>query len=369
MRRPLTKSATVLFPELEDQNRPYHSIPSLQVNRDPAAYKSLQDVTHLQQILEGAMENTVEANTIEDIKKAEIPRTNPVNLIFSLVDSQAKISTTPFESIDSDSCFFKLVTDSFLSSKKRATAFLWRMWYYLESDFSANATLNNPYGRGHQARRKKSKMISLERPEFESLTSREADLENVDTAGELEFGELKLQQRLTAVASNNDSTAKTVHSDMLDKIKALALAHKDQGKLTEAEQMYFRALEGYRKALGPTHALTLNTANELGLLFAAQGRLDEEQELYISTLNECKSAPTEGSLRAKLGLVNNLGRLYAHQGKLSEAIEMYRQVQLGYENIFGPAYGSKADMVDRIAELESTLLFQKRQNKVAGLRK
>lgn len=37
--------------------------------------------------------------------------------------------------------------------------------------------------------------------------------------------------------------------------------------------MYERALRGYEEALGPKHTSTLDTVNNLGLLYADQGKL------------------------------------------------------------------------------------------------
>lgn len=51
---------------------------------------------------------------------------------------------------------------------------------------------------------------------------------------------------------------------MLVTINNLGLLYADQGKLSEAEEMYLRALEGYEKVLSTEHILTLNTVNNLG---------------------------------------------------------------------------------------------------------
>jgi hypothetical protein len=44
--------------------------------------------------------------------------------------------------------------------------------------------------------------------------------------------------------------------------------------------MYKRALAGYEKALGPGHTSTLDTVNNLGLLYRDQGKLDEAERMY-----------------------------------------------------------------------------------------
>lgn len=45
-----------------------------------------------------------------------------------------------------------------------------------------------------------------------------------------------------------------------------------------------RALEGYEKALGAEHTLTLGTVNKLGLLYSGQGKLDEAEKMYMRAL-------------------------------------------------------------------------------------
>ena len=44
--------------------------------------------------------------------------------------------------------------------------------------------------------------------------------------------------------------------------------------------MFKWALERFEKALGPDHMSTLDTVNNLGLLYADQGKLDKAKEMY-----------------------------------------------------------------------------------------
>lgn len=177
------------FPEMRAQLRTYHSIPSLQAHQDPNAYKQLQDAPRLKSILKGASEDANQPTTIEKVKRLPIPRTNPVNLIFVLSQYAPKISETHF-SPPRD--FFDLVMRGTLSSRSRAKAFLWLIWFYLESDFSAQSAENNPFGRGQVGSPEEP---PFKVPPFEHLTEEQANAENVDTQSEKEYGEMKRLER------------------------------------------------------------------------------------------------------------------------------------------------------------------------------
>ena len=179
------------------QLRTYHSIPALQAHQDPNAYKQLQDAPRLKSILKGATEDIEQPSTIDDIKSAKIPRTNPVNLIFVLSQYAPKISELHFHPPRD---FFDLVMRSALGSKSRANAFLWLMWWYLESNFSKEDALANPFGSGQDG--EGTGGIPLKVPQFEYLTEEQANLENVDTKSEIEFGEQKKQERIAILATD-----------------------------------------------------------------------------------------------------------------------------------------------------------------------
>jgi Flp pilus assembly protein TadD len=65
------------------------------------------------------------------------------------------------------------------------------------------------------------------------------------------------------------------HTSTLDTVNNLGILYKNQGKLDEAEEMYMRALKGTEKALGVEHISTLGTVNNLGPLYKVQGGLME----------------------------------------------------------------------------------------------
>jgi Ino eighty subunit 1 len=98
--------------------------------------------------------------------------------------------------------FFDLVMKENLSSKSRATAFLWLMWWYLESDFSAENAADNPYGPGRSTPEADSGEVPIKCPQFEFLSDEQAALENVDTTEELEFGEEKRLERQRIISGD-----------------------------------------------------------------------------------------------------------------------------------------------------------------------
>ncbi|KAL8763809.1 MAG: hypothetical protein Q9203_006603 [Teloschistes exilis] len=92
-------------------------------------------------------------------------------------------------------------------------------------------------------------------------------------------------------------------------------------RLKEAEAMYMRALKGYEKAWGAEHTSTLDTVNNLGLLYSDQGKMAEAEEMYLRALTGYEKA-WGAEHTSTLSTVNNLGNLYKNQGKMAEAEEM-----------------------------------------------
>lgn len=136
---------------------------------------------------------------MEEIKAAKVPRTNPVNLIFVMSQYAPKISEVHFQAPRD---FFDLVMRGNSSSASRARAFLWLIWWYLESDFSREDSQRNPFGAGLYGEGEEgTDVLPLKVPALESLTEEQAALENVDTESEKYFGEVKRKERISILAS------------------------------------------------------------------------------------------------------------------------------------------------------------------------
>lgn len=182
------------FPEMRAQLRTYHAIPSLQAKNDPNAYKALQDAPRLKSILKGSCSPSDGAenqpSTLESLEARLRPRCNPIALIFVLAQYAPTISERHFKKrLD----FFDLIMRTTLGSATRAKAFLWLVWWYLESDFSDEHAKRNPFGSADPPDDSRNGIFV---PPLDYLTEEQAALENVDTQEEIEYGEKKRLERL-----------------------------------------------------------------------------------------------------------------------------------------------------------------------------
>lgn len=171
------------------QLRTYHAIPSLQAHQDAHAYKQLQDAPRLKSILKGGAEDREEPNSLEKIKNSDVPRTNPVNLIFSMCHSAQKVAELHFPDHQE---FHDLIMKTQYSSKSRALAFLWLMWFYLESDFTEEGCEENPFGAGVDYG---VDVANQGVPKLIEMSEDERAKENVDAPEEIEFGREKQKTR------------------------------------------------------------------------------------------------------------------------------------------------------------------------------
>ncbi|KAH8887364.1 INO80 chromatin remodeling complex Ies1-like protein [Thozetella sp. PMI_491] len=189
------------FPEMRAQLRTYHAIPSLQAHQDPHAYKQLQDAPRLKSILKGGAEDRREPQSLDDIKAQNVPRTNPVNLLFVICQSATKIAELHFPPGRE---FHDLIMKTNLSSRSRARAFLWLMWFYLESDFTEEGCDENPFGPGVDYG---VDVANQGVPRLDPMTKEEEALENQDPQEEVDFGFAKQKTRAKIIEADQQFIA------------------------------------------------------------------------------------------------------------------------------------------------------------------
>lgn len=238
------------FPEMRAQLRTYHPIPALQAYPTQKDYKSLQDAPRLKSILKGASEDEEQPRTIPQLKEKPVPRTNPVNLIFVLSHTANEVSQMHFlDKVD----FFDLAMRTTITSHSRAVAFLWLMWWYLESDFSKEAALHNPFGPGRYKEGQDSESpdeIPLLVPDLVSITEEEGDAENLDPQEEIDFGGKMTQERERFNAKAEEEAAAEGVAPEHKGIKKLKRSARDMSDDIDSSDIDSRASPGARS---PAH--------------------------------------------------------------------------------------------------------------------
>jgi tetratricopeptide (TPR) repeat protein len=94
-----------------------------------------------------------------------------------------------------------------------------------------------------------------------------------------------------------------------DDLVCLAAIYQQNDLYVEAEEMYMRALRGREKAWGPEHTSTLRTVNNLGNLYADQGKMAEAEEMYARALRGYEKAVGTDHWRTRT-IARNLHNLH-----------------------------------------------------------
>jgi tetratricopeptide (TPR) repeat protein len=127
------------------------------------------------------------------------------------------------------------------------------------------------------------------------------------------------------------------HTSTLEIFNNLGNIYADQGKLDKAEQIYEKVLQGYKEVFGLNHASTLNTFNNLGTLYAEQGKLGEAEQMYERALRgyEVLDGVRVQQYLPALNTLENMGDLYAKQTEIAKARAMYARALSGLTSVFG----------------------------------
>jgi tetratricopeptide (TPR) repeat protein len=135
----------------------------------------------------------------------------------------------------------------------------------------------------------------------------------------------------------------------------LAILRRQQGNLTEAEDLYQQALAIRERKQGPTHPDVAVVLNNLAAVYAAEGKYDAAQPLLERSVEIRQTALGEDNVLTAESL-NNLALLYAAQGKPSAAEPLYRRAIAVLEKQ-GAAPAPTQGELDRVLENYAALLY------------
>src|SRR5262249_36276812 len=122
------------------------------------------------------------------------------------------------------------------------------------------------------------------------------------------------------------------HAAVGESVNNLAIVYQAQGKYTEAEGLFKRALAIRETALGASHRDVGQTLNNLAIVYQAQGKYTEAEGLFKRAL-----AIREKALGAShpdvAQTLNNLGNVYRVQGKYSEAEDFLKRAHALWKHL------------------------------------
>ena len=146
-------------------------------------------------------------------------------------------------------------------------------------------------------------------------------------------------------------------------LNKLAGLYDHQGRYAEAEPLYKRALTIFETALGPdrpdgspalsfSHSEVASSLNNLAMLYDHQGRTSEAEPLYKRALAIFETAfgPDQPNVNVAKSL-NNLAALYDHQGRYAEAEALYKRALAIFERALGPDHPEVANSLNNLAVL------------------
>jgi tetratricopeptide (TPR) repeat protein len=142
------------------------------------------------------------------------------------------------------------------------------------------------------------------------------------------------------------------HAHTATSLNELAVFYDSQGKYEEAEPLQQRALSISEKALGPDHPTVAIMLNVLANLYYDQGKYLLAEPLYQRALaiSEKALGPDHPTVAIRL---NNLAVLYSNQGKYEEAEPLNQRALEIKERILGSDHPSIATGLNNLANLYS----------------
>jgi eukaryotic-like serine/threonine-protein kinase len=126
------------------------------------------------------------------------------------------------------------------------------------------------------------------------------------------------------------------HPDTLDAMNNLALLYRYEGRRDLAEPLYVTAVDGLRKLKSVDRQMLTTMAN-LAQLRQDQGKYSQAEQLYNEALNAAP-AVFGADHPSTLVFMNNLAQVYQDEGRLVEAESLQRKVTDADSRILGPEH-------------------------------
>ena len=194
----------------------------------------------------------------------------------------------------------------------------------------------------------------IEAGAFKGEPATEAGLQDTIATILLNNGKLTEAQPLfTRALATREKLLSPDHPDVADSLNSLADLYRTQGKYDEAEPLFTRALAIREKAFGPDHPDVATTLNNQAELYSEQSQYALAEPLFTRALaiREKALGPDHHDV-AKT--VNNMAVLYLDQGRYSLAEPFFTRALAISEKALGPNHPWVATSLNNLAQLYLT---------------
>ena len=117
---------------------------------------------------------------------------------------------------------------------------------------------------------------------------------------------------------------------------------QERGELSEAEQLFRRALAFTEAEYGERHAETAITIDNLAQVLEEKGDFDEAEALFRRALAIAEST-LEADNPSRAIVINNLALVLESKGQYDEAVGLYRNALAIFEAALGPEHAYTRD--------------------------
>ncbi|RPA92392.1 hypothetical protein L873DRAFT_1794296 [Choiromyces venosus 120613-1] len=114
-----------------------------------------------------------------------------------------------------------------------------------------------------------------------------------------------------------------------------------------------RALEGFKKVLGPDHPTTFTSVCNLAGVLEGQGKYDESEKIWRRVL-EAREKALGPEHNEVYKILQRLAGLYEKQRKYPQAEEAYVGVCTGFSKTLGEQHPTTLECIRKLAELRET---------------
>ncbi|KJZ69248.1 hypothetical protein HIM_11371 [Hirsutella minnesotensis 3608] len=145
---------------------------------------------------------------------------------------------------------------------------------------------------------------------------------------------LNITNDLANLCADKGRFDRVLDPSTLNTISNMASLQAAMGRDSEAENMFYYALQGQTAVLGPDHAFTLNTLNNIALIFAQRGMLTEATILTTTAIRGLERS-LDSIHPLTLNFVHNKACLLAEQKLDDSAESLYQRALDGFMNVTG----------------------------------